>query len=123
MFRTSETKEEVFVILQKGLTGIEDDKNEEGIPILSLHNEPLYLHWPKDALAALTIFIEGVEQSKNKGVSSDLEYLAYNNGRESGDPALLTLATINCNKVLAIHISRMGTRKGQVLKSIKALLG
>lgn len=97
-------------MLQKGLTGIEDDMNEEGLPSLSLScDERLYLHLPVNALAAVTIFVEAVEQSKSKAMTFDLEYSMYDNGRESGDPALLTFATINYNKVPTIHISRLGT--------------
>jgi hypothetical protein len=88
---------------------------------LYLFDDPLYLHQPEDALTALAIFVEAIEQRKNKAMSFDLEYSVYDNGRESGDPTLLTFATIKYNKVLTIHISWMGSRKGQVLKSIKAL--
>jgi hypothetical protein len=78
--------EEVFVTLRKGLTSIEDDTIEEGIPTLSLCEESLYSHRPEDALGALAIFIEAVGQSKNKAVSFDFEYSVYDDDRESGDP-------------------------------------
>jgi hypothetical protein len=99
------------VTLKKGLTSIEDDTIEEGIPTLFLCEESLYLH-----------FIEAVEQSKNKAMLFDFENSMYDNDRESGDPALLTFAMINYNKVLATHISRMGSRKGQILKALKLCL-
>jgi hypothetical protein len=114
--------EEVFSTLREGLTDI-DDENEDDLPILPFRDEPLYLYQPENALAALALFVEAVDQSEHKAVSFDLEYSVYDDGRESGDPSLLTFATINYKKVLAIHIGRMGAQKGQVLQSVKALLG
>jgi hypothetical protein len=73
--------EEVIATLRKGLTAIDDEMNEDDLPILPFRD------------------------------------------RESGDPSVLTFATINYKKVLAIHIGRMGAQKGQVLQSVKALLG
>jgi hypothetical protein len=97
--RDKSVPEEVFVTLRKGLTSIEDARNKDGMPYLSLCDEPLYLYQPKDALAALAIFVEAVEQSNFKAVSFDFEYSVYDDGRDSGDPSLLTFASINYNKV------------------------
>jgi hypothetical protein len=48
--------------------------NEDGVPSLSLCDEPPYLYRPKDTLAALAIFVEAVKQSKNKAMSFDLDF-------------------------------------------------
>ena len=97
--------------------------NEDDLPILPFRDEPLHLYQPENALAALALFVEALDQSEHKTVSFDLEYSVYDDGREPGDPSLLTFASINYKKVRAIHIGRMGAQKGQVLHSVKVLLG
>jgi hypothetical protein len=48
--------------------------DEDDLPILPFRDEPLYLYQPKNALAALALFVEAVEQSEHKAISFDLEY-------------------------------------------------